>query len=188
MEDLFGPLINFLGSLSVAVKVSSFAALCSLASVIIAARSARNSSRALRLSEAQEKRRVARMNISVGQAHYQPHNGGRLYRMTVLVENPTDSSGAVSKAELRITYSREGTLHRLLNSASVDRGLAEALDLKKPPFDVSARSAVSAPLAFEFSAGLFGASENIEAYELIVTDAMGNAYPYQFPALINERN
>ncbi|MBO1752159.1 hypothetical protein J4G33_10130 [Actinotalea sp. BY-33] len=186
MGDLLPAVMEWFRSQYAGEQINSVAAIIALAGVAISGKSLANSRKALKLSEEQEKRRAAKFNLTVGRSYYESLDGGRSYFLTLLVDNPSDSPGAVSSAELWIAYQREGILMRLaLEPGGVPLGDPGG-EATRPPFDVSARSAVSVQLVFEAKPGLLNdRGLNIEAYELVAKDALGNSYNHHFPGLIN---
>ncbi|OZD12003.1 MULTISPECIES: hypothetical protein [Nocardiaceae] len=89
---------------------ATLAVIVAIVSCVYAARSFRKSSRSLELSEAQEKRKNARLDCEIDRtAHWSDKAAGvNWIGVYVLVSNPSELAGAASRAELIINYEIRG--------------------------------------------------------------------------------
>lgn len=86
------------------VWLSALALVVSCFSALIAWRSMKNASRALSISESQEKRRQPQLRIYLANGFRRLLPKRQLFGFLVSVSNPTDINDSVVRAELRVTY------------------------------------------------------------------------------------
>jgi hypothetical protein len=152
-----------------------------VASVVIAfvallvALSNRGTSRqALRLSQEQEKRRGAKLDLSLRDAVSLRGTGDqpRWIGVDILAVNPTDRDGAMVAADLHVTY-RSGDRPLLLKVPHTGSG--RPLGATRQPIDVPAplpaNGAIAGWLIFRLDADLIKGP--IDRYDVVVTDSRG---------------
>jgi hypothetical protein len=131
--------------------------------------------KALTLSERQEERRVARLELSYNEAvsWRLAGNAWRWIGVDILAVNPTDRDGSIISAELHVTYTTSagvGAVVKLAHdAASPTRGGREPLRL---PLHISANGAVRGWLGFKLPDDLVG-PEAIQRYDATVRDSRG---------------
>lgn len=87
------------------IAVAGVSALIALGSFAVALSSRAVAGRSLRLSEQQEKRRAAALDVSLKQGlSWRPGDGARWICLDVLAVNPTDRDGTIVTADLHVSY------------------------------------------------------------------------------------
>jgi hypothetical protein len=84
--------------------IAALALLVSCCAAFISGWSLRNSSRALALSEGQEKRRQPQLKVYLVNGYRRLVPARQLFGFLVSVSNPTDINNSVPRAELQVTY------------------------------------------------------------------------------------
>lgn len=84
--------------------IAALALIVSLCSLAVSWRSGVRASRALDISEGQEKRRQPSLGIYLAKAYRRLMPGKQLFGFLVSVTNPTDINNSIARAELQITY------------------------------------------------------------------------------------
>jgi hypothetical protein len=136
----------------------------------------RTARKALGLSQRQEERRAARLDLSLTDGiSWRPVGGGcRWIGVQVLAVNPTDRDGSLVAADLHVTYTLEsgdGVVVKVPHGAAgvtLPEGIT-ALDIPTP---LQANGAVSGWLMFKLDDALI-ADRAIERYDAVVRDSRG---------------
>ena len=84
--------------------VSVLALAVSIFSAVFSWRSLKNSTRALAISESQERRRQPQLVIYLAKAYRRRVLQGQLFGFLVSISNPTDINNSIARAEIKITY------------------------------------------------------------------------------------
>jgi hypothetical protein len=84
--------------------IAALALIVSLCSLAVSWRSGGRASRALKISESQEKRRQPSLGVYLAKAYRQLIPGKQLFGFLVSVTNPSDINNSIARAELQITY------------------------------------------------------------------------------------
>ncbi|WP_157361759.1 hypothetical protein [Haloechinothrix halophila] len=153
--------------ISVAIAAGSF---------IVALFSSRTARQSLKLSKEQERRRVARLDVSLVKAvSWCPVNSKqRWIGARVLAVNPTDRDGAIVQADLHVTYSTSDGANVVAKIPHDPMGTCfpkgiEEFDL---PISLPANGAVDGWLVFGLSHALLE-GVTVERYEAVVRDSRG---------------
>ncbi len=131
--------------------------------------------RALTLSEHQEQRRIARLQLSYNDAvsWRLAGNPWRWIGVDILAVNPTDRDGAVVSAELHVTYTTSagtGLVVKLPHDATFpSHGASDPLKL---PLHLSANGALRGWLGFKLSDDVVSPAA-IQNYAITVKDSRG---------------
>jgi hypothetical protein len=84
--------------------IAALALIVSLCSLVVSWLSGTRASRALAISEGQEKRRQPRLGLYLAKAYRRLMPGKQLFGFLVSVTNPTDIGNSIARAELQVTY------------------------------------------------------------------------------------
>lgn len=131
--------------------------------------------KSLRLSERQEERRAARLDLSLKESiSWRPAgDASRWIGMHVLAVNPTDRDGSLVAADLHVTYTLagRGVVLKVPHGAEgviLPQGITE-LDI---PIRLQANGAVSGWLMFKLDNALV-AEADIQRYDAVIRDSRG---------------
>lgn len=145
-----------------------------VASVIVALLALLVAKRALGLSQQQEERRQAKLDLSLKDAvsYRDVTRDRRWIGVEVLAVNPTDRDGAIVAADLHVTYRSDGR-QLLLKVPHQSRGnpfgaTRQAIDVPTP---LPANGAISGWLLFRVDDGLIEGP--IDRYDIVVGDSRG---------------
>jgi len=133
--------------------------------------------RALELSERQEARRESRLDVRLNDsvAWRRSSNGDRVLGFNIVVSNPSDRASAITRVELRISYSVDGVVNAV-KVPSVSVGDLDAprpdVDSLDPPARLDANDAVSGWCLFRLSDELLG-DYPADRYEVVIRDVHG---------------
>ncbi len=144
--------------------------------LLVAFSNRRTARKALKLSEGQEERRGARLDLSlIDGISWRPAGGScRWIGMQVLAVNPTDRDGSLVAADLHVTYTLEsgdGIVIKVphgVAGVTLPGGIT-ALDI---PTRLQANGAVSGWLMFKLDDALI-ADRAIERYDAVIRDSRG---------------
>jgi hypothetical protein len=146
-------------------------------SLVLGVRNRGTAKRALALSEAQEARRAAKVELHVNEAlsWRRRSEGDRLLGFHLLVTNPTDRQNSLVDAELHLTYGLNGVLTtvkvpHLTNATGIT--LPTEVDLIEMPTRLDANQAVSGWFVFRITDGLT-LNRPIDRYDVIIRDVHG---------------
>lgn len=145
--------------------------------LLVALSNRRTAKRALELSERQEARREARLDLSLKEAvSWRP--SGRACRwigVRVLAVNPTDRDGSLIAADLHITYRIPGGRELVVKipHGGDDEALAERMEpLLEIPVSLPSNGAAAGWLMFKIGDALIGDAA-IERYDVVLHDSRG---------------
>lgn len=127
---------------------AALAVVVATVSCVYAARSFRKASRSLELSEAQERRKNARLECQLDRtAHWSDEAAGvNWIGVYVLVSNPSELAGCAERAELIVNYAIDGkTINHRLRADTVKGAFTDTLNI---PCRLEAYSADKGWLAF----------------------------------------
>ena len=132
--------------------------------------------KALRLSERQEERRVARLDISLSEGiSWRPaRSGSRWVGISILAVNPTDRDGAVITADLHVSYamaSGTGVVVKIPHGAQ-GVALPEGIVPLDIPTPLPANGAVAGWLVFKIDEGLVP-DGRVQRYDAVLCDSRG---------------
>lgn len=132
--------------------------------------------KALRLSETQENRRAARLDLSMteGVSWRPPGEPRRWIGMHVLAVNPTDRDGSLVGADLHVTYTTADGDPMMVKvphgpAGTTLPGEIVALEI---PMRLPSNGAVAGWLVFKLDDGVVGGGE-IDRYDGVVRDSRG---------------
>jgi hypothetical protein len=132
--------------------------------------------KALQLSEREEERRKARLDISLKDAvSWRPSDTpSRWIAVRVLAVNPTDGQGSLIEAELHVAYKTQAGSALVLRipHSSPSAHLREGIEPFELPVPLPSNGAVDGWFAFQMDDALIGRG-SIESYEVVVGDARG---------------
>jgi hypothetical protein len=158
------------------VWTSVASAIIAAFALLVAFSNRKTAKKALRLSERQEERRAARVDLSLTDGiSWRPAGGGcRWIGMQVLAVNPTDRDGSLVAADLHVTYtlaSGDAVVVKVPHGAggvTLPEGIT-ALDI---PTRLQANGAVTGWLMFKLDDALIG-DGTIERYDAVIRDSRG---------------
>jgi hypothetical protein len=145
-----------------------------LLALLIAASNRSMAKRALALSQQQEERRQAKLDLSLKDAvsYRDATRGSRWIGVEVLAVNPTDRDGAIIAADLHVTYRSNGRQLLLKvphQSRSSPFGAARlAIEV---PAGLPANGAIDGWLLFRIDDGVVQGA--IDRYDIVVSDSRG---------------
>lgn len=154
-----------------------------VASVVIAAFSLfaaianrKTAKKALKLSQIQEERRTARLDVSLMEAvSWRPSNEAwRLIGMRILAVNPTDRDGSLVSAELNVAYTAGGSRLMVLKipHAAAVRGMPKHITPLEMPIGLPSNGAIKGWLVFKINDELVSGAA-IEGYDATIRDSRG---------------
>lgn len=135
----------------------------------------RTAKKALSLSEAQEERRAARLDLSLDEsvAWRADSGGGRYVGMKVTAVNASDRDGALVRADLHVTYeSTAGHSHLVKIPHTGDASIPGRGESLRLPASLANNGALSGWLVFEIAPGLLGGG-HASRYDAVVSDSRG---------------
>jgi hypothetical protein len=145
--------------------------------------------KALRLSERQEERRMARLDVSLKEtvSWRSRDEPSRWIGTHILAVNPTDSQGSLIEAELHVAYKTPtgAALVVKIPHGSAPARVREGITPFELPVPLPSNGAVDGWFTFLLDDNLIGKG-SIERYEVVVGDARGisqSVYPWGFKEL-----
>jgi hypothetical protein len=147
-------------------------AAAAVAALIISFVSLRVSSRALQLSEKQERRKEPQLVPHLLDSDFEDLSGGdRVYSFWLSVRNPTDSDNAVAQIEMHLRYLVDGVTSVTVKLPSSNSGdPANDRPRLATPSRVAAHDTVSGWCNFVVKPGLLN-GRPIEGYQIVLTDS-----------------
>ena len=158
--------------------ISALALFVSGCSAFISWRSWKNSSRALDISERQEKRRQPQLGIYLANGYRQQIPGRQLFGFLVSVSNPTDINNAIARAELQVVYllaNDAEVVCRVQHNPKLGEDTARdnsAATVFSMPFRVDAHQTVSGWFLFVLDDDVIR-EDTIDTHALILEDTHG---------------
>jgi hypothetical protein len=150
------------------------AAVMAVAAVIISVGSLWVSSRALRLSEQQEKRKQPRIFPALLDSHFENlTEGGRVYSFLLSVRNPTDSDNAIAQIEMHLRYLIDGYMSMTVKLPLSSGGIRAPMNDQRrliTPSRVAAHDTVSGWCDFIVKPGILS-GRMIEGHQIVLTDS-----------------
>ncbi len=145
-----------------------------IAALLVSLRSLRVSSRALQLSEKQERRKEPRLVPKLLDSCFEDlAEGDRAYSLSLSVGNPTDSDNAIAQIEMHLRY-------RIDDSASITVKLSPSVGTCSPassigprlvaPSRIAAHDTISGWCDFIVKPGIVG-GHMIDGYKIVLTDS-----------------
>lgn len=147
--------------------------LLAVVALIVSLMNRRTSNRALELSEAQEERRKAALDVSIKEARkWRDASGDRHIAIRVLAVNPTDRDGSIVEATLRVTQTVAGKT--LVLQVGLDSQTVPYKDITTTliiPCNMKANSGIEEWLVFSLRKDLV--SGQVDRYDLFLRDSRG---------------
>jgi hypothetical protein len=156
------------------VAVAGVSSLIALGSLAVALSSRAVAGRSLRLSEQQEKRRAAALDVSLKQGlSWRPGDGMRRILLDLLAVNPTDRDGTIVTADLHVSYKPPsgGLLVVKVSHGGTAAWPAGVAPLALPAA-VAANGALAGWLVFRLSPGLVP-DGSIHGFDAVLHDSRG---------------
>jgi hypothetical protein len=157
------------------ISVAAASAIIALGSLLVSWSNRRTARKALALSERQEERRAARLDVDLIEAvswRDADPAGSRWIGVHIRAVNPTDRDGSIIAADLHVTYTTPGgtlLVVKVPNSSDVRPPMPQPLAL---PVPLSANGGVQGWLMFELKSGLTGGGA-IDRYSVLLRDGRG---------------
>ena len=153
---------------------SIVAAGTAIAAFVVACMSFRISSRALRLSEKQERRKEPRLAPRLLDSYFENlAEGDRVYSFSLSVGNPTDADNAIAQIEMHLRYFIDGAVSmtvKLPLSVVVGNTANDALPRLLAPSRIAAHDTVSGWCDFVVKPGILS-GHIIDGYQIVLTDS-----------------
>ena len=143
-------------------------AACAVVAIVVSIVSLRYSKKSLRISEAQELRRIPQLAADLVQSYSEVAKGVRTYSFLLTVRNPTDTDNAISALELRLSYSLPSGVEAVIKLPPSPLCAPEK-DGLSVPCKVVAHDAVSGWCRFLIEPDLLKDGV-INGYEVVLTD------------------
>jgi hypothetical protein len=159
----------------IATVASAASALIALAALWVALANRATAVRALRLSQRQEDRRTAVLDVSLVQGlSWRPDGGDRWVCLDILAVNPADRDGTIVRADLHVTYTAPGgdvLVVKVPHGGTVPAWPEQVTPLVLPA-GVAANGALAGWLVFRLAPGLV-ADGTIERLDAVLRDSRG---------------
>lgn len=159
--------------------VTAASLIVAIGSAIVSFFSFRNSTRALAISERQEKRHSPRLQIYFANGYRRLVSRRQLFGFLVSVSNPTDINNSIARAELQITLLlRDGAKtflrinHNPEVAQSMENSKAGAAHVFSLPARIDAHQTLSGWLLFVLENEMIGEA-TVDAHRLILEDSHG---------------
>ena len=159
--------------------VTATSLVVAIGSAIVSFFSFRNSTRALEISEHQEKRRSPRLQIYFADGYRRLVSERQLFGFLVSVSNPTDINNSIARVELQITVLlRDGskTFLRINHNPEVAQSMEKSKDgaahVFLLPVRIDAHQTLSGWLLFVLENEMIGEA-TVDGHRLIVEDTHG---------------
>lgn len=150
-------------------------AIVAVIALLVALSNRATAQRALLLSQQQEDRRTARLDLSLieGASWRRRSEGHRWIGVHVLAVNPTDRDGAIVTADLHVTYSTPAGSTMVVQVPHAGGGaLPGGINGLEIPAPLASNGAVAGWLLFRLDDGLVG-DGSIDRYDAVVSDSRG---------------
>lgn len=150
-------------------------AIVAVVALLVALSNRATARRALALSQQQEDRRSARLDLSLigGLSWRRRSEGDRWIGMHVLAVNPTDRDGAIVTADLHVTYTTAAGATMVVRVPHTGgAALPDGINGLEIPARLPSNGAVAGWLLVKLDDGLVG-DGSIDRYDAMVTDSRG---------------
>lgn len=158
--------------------ISALALLVSCCSAFFSWRSGKNATRALAITESQERRRQPQLGIYLVNGYRRLAPNRQLFVFLVSVSNPTDINNSIARAELQITYLLENDVKAVCRvqhiSALGENEMRDGMQATvfSLPVRIDAHQTVSGSLLFALDSDVIRRG-TIDTHSLILEDTHG---------------
>lgn len=181
MSDIAGGLLTAAAAGSAVpawlpVAVAGVSAAIAVGSLAVALSSRAVAGRSLRLSEQQEQRRAAELDVSLKQGlSWRPGDGSRWICLDVLAVNPTDRDGTIVSVDLHVSYTPPAgglLVVKVPNGGAATAGWPSGVAPLALPAAVKANGAVAGWLVFGLPQGLVP-DGSVQGFNAVLHDSRG---------------